>query len=147
MTSSSKAPVGDRYVLPTGKDDASRLDVIHAVYGPVSLRALTAAGIDTATRAADIGCGTGTVTRWMAEQMGAAGRVDGIDIAPEQIEVARATAPGAGAAAITYQQGSAYEPGLSERAYDVVFCRLVLCHLQEPAKAVAKIFAVVGTKP
>jgi 2-polyprenyl-3-methyl-5-hydroxy-6-metoxy-1,4-benzoquinol methylase len=107
MTSSSKAPVGDRYVLPTGKDDASRLDVIHAVYGPVSLRALTAAGIDTATRAADIGCGTGTVTRWMAEQMGAAGRVDGIDIAPEQIEVARATAPGAGAAAITYQQGSA----------------------------------------
>ena len=139
MSDASKAPVGDRYVLPTGTDDAVRLDVIHAVYGPASLRALEAAAVASATRAADIGCGTGTVTRWMAAQMGSSGQVVGIDIAPEQVEVAKATAPSAGSAAITYQTGSAYDTGLPDASFDLVFCRLVLCHLQDPAKAVAQV--------
>jgi SAM-dependent methyltransferase len=138
MTSHPTAQVGDKYVLPTGKDDAARLDVIHAVYGPVSLRGLEAARIGEARRAADIGCGTGTVSRWMASRMGPGGRVDAIDIAPEQIDVARSAAAGAGFSDIHYQVGSAYEPGLPESAFDVVFCRLVLCHLKEPSKAVAQ---------
>ncbi len=138
MTSSREGVIGDGYVLPTGKDDAARLDTIHSVYGAVSLRGLEAASIGTATRAADIGCGTGTVSRWMAARMGAQARVDAIDIAPEQIEVARATASEAGAGAIHYRVGSAYEPGLPEDAFDLVFCRLVLCHLNEPEKAVAE---------
>ncbi|MCX7346395.1 MAG: class I SAM-dependent methyltransferase [Alphaproteobacteria bacterium] len=138
MTSTPVSEIGDKYVLPTGTDDAARLDVIHAVYGPVSIRGLEAAAVSTAARVADIGCGTGTVSRWMAARMGASGRVDAIDIAPEQIEVARAAPVNAGSAAIHYQVGSAYEPGLPENAFDVVFCRLVLCHLKEPQKAVVQ---------
>ena len=65
------------------------------------------------------------------------GSVDAIDIAEEQVEVARSSPAPPGAAPIQYHVGSAYEPGLPERSYDVVFCRLVLCHLQEPARAVA----------
>jgi len=130
--------VGDKYVLPTGEEDRSRLDLIHAVYGPVSERGLEAARIAEAARAADIGCGTGTVSRWMAARMGSTGKVDGLDIAPEQIQVAKSTPPKPGAAMIAYSVGSAYEPGLPEGAYDVVFCRLVLCHLKEPEKAVAE---------
>jgi SAM-dependent methyltransferase len=67
--------VGDDYVLPTGPDDKSRLDLIHAVYGPISLQALDAARIGDATRVADIGCGTGTIARWMAQQIGPGGGV------------------------------------------------------------------------
>jgi 2-polyprenyl-3-methyl-5-hydroxy-6-metoxy-1,4-benzoquinol methylase len=136
MASSPKAPVGDKYVLPTGKDDEARLDVIHLVYGPVSMTALEAAGIGEAARAADIGCGTGVVSRWMAGRMGATGRVDGIDISPEQVGVAGATAAAAGSGAVAYQVGNAYEPSLPEGAFDIVFCRLVLCHLKEPSRAV-----------
>ena len=138
MTAPTQPHRGDRYVLPTGKDDAARLDLIHAVYGPCSLKALEAAAIEKAERAADIGCGTGTVARWMASRIGPAGRVDAIDIAPEQIDVARAAPSGTGSASIHYQLGSAYEPGLPEDAFDLVFCRLVLCHLKEPQNAVAQ---------
>lgn len=138
MTSPSKAQVGDKYVLPTGKDDAVRLDIIHAVYGAVSVRGLEAASIGAATRAADIGCGTGTVSRLMAARMGSAARVDAIDIAPEQIELARSTPAEAGSGSIHFELGSAYEPGLPESAFDIVFSRLVLCHLKEPKKAVAQ---------
>ena len=136
MTSQSTPRVGDKYVLPTGKADEARLDVIHAVYGPVSLRGLEAAGIGDAVRAADIGCGSGTVSRWMAAKMGPSGRVDAVDIAPEQIDVARSAEAQDEASPIHYRVGSAYEPGLPESAFDVVFCRLVLCHLKEPHKAV-----------
>lgn len=129
--------VGDKYVLPTGSQDAARLDVIHEVYGPVSLRALEAAGMDGVGRAADIGCGTGTMSRWLAARMGEGARVDAIDISEDQLAVARGTPAAAGAAAITYRAASAYEPGLPEGQYDVAFIRLVLCHLKEPEKAVA----------
>ena len=123
-------------MLPTGKGDSARLDVIHAVYGAVSERGLEAASIGAAARAVDIGCGSGTVSRWMAAKMGPSGRVDALDIAPEQIDVARSAGAQDGASPIHYQVGSAYEPGLPEGAFDVVFCRLVLCHLNAPQKAV-----------
>ena len=138
MTSQPPNQVGDNYVLPTGREDQSRLDLIHAVYGRVSKLGLEAAAISGVSRAADIGCGTGTVSRWMAERMGASGRVVAIDIAPEQIDVARSVAAAPGAASIHYAVGSAYEPTLEENAFDLVFCRLVLCHLKEPGKAVAQ---------
>ena len=141
--SASGNPVGDKYVLPTGSNDAARLDVIHAVYGAVSEKGLEQASIRDAARAADIGCGTGTVSRWMASRMGPAGRVDAIDIAPEQIEVAKGTEVKGGASPIHYQVGSAYEPGLPESIYDVVFCRLVLCHLKDPQEAVARMARLV----
>jgi SAM-dependent methyltransferase len=138
MPSAPVDPVGDRYVLPTGSADSERLDVIHAVYGALSEKGLEQASIGSAMRAADIGCGTGTVSRWMAARMAPAGRIDAIDIAPDQIEVASSITPRAGSAAIHYQLGSAYQPGLPESAYDVVFCRLVLCHLKQPQEAVAQ---------
>ncbi|HET7715239.1 MAG TPA: methyltransferase domain-containing protein [Bauldia sp.] len=138
MTSQPVTQVGDRYVLPTGQDDRSRLDLIHSVYGRISLAGLEAAKLGDAARAADIGCGTGTISRWMAQRIGASGRVDAIDIAPEQIDVAKSVPAMPGASAIHYKVGSAYEPELPESAFDIVFCRLVLCHLKEPDKAVAQ---------
>jgi SAM-dependent methyltransferase len=138
MGSAPNDHVGDKYVLPTGSDDAAWLDVIHAVYGAISETGLERASIGDAARAADIGCGTGTVSRWMASRMGPAGRVDAIDIAPEQIEVAKGIGAEGGASRIHYHVGSAYEPGFPEDVYDVVFCRLVLCHLKDPQKAVTR---------
>lgn len=138
MTSAPIDRVGDDYVLPTGADDKSRLDLIHLVYGRVSRLGLEAAEIGKVSRAADIGCGTGTVSRWIAERIGPSGRVDAIDIAPEQIDVARSTPAAPGSAAIHYATGSVYEPTLEESAFDLVFCRLVLCHLKEPGNAVAQ---------
>jgi len=129
--------VGDRYVLPTGAQDAARLDVIHEVYGPVSVRGLEAAGMEGVRRAADIGCGTGTMSRWLAARMGAGSILDAIDISEDQLAVARLAQRANGVGTINYGVASAYEPGLPDAQYDVVFMRLVLCHLKEPDRAVA----------
>jgi SAM-dependent methyltransferase len=143
MTAQPVSRVGDDYVLPTGSDDKSRLDLIHAVYGPVSVRGLEAARIVECTRVADVGCGTGTVARWIAERIGPAGSVDAIDVAAEQVEVARSMASPAGAGVIEYHVGSAYELPLPRESFDLVFCRLVLCHLQDPARAVAQMASLL----
>ena len=135
--------VGDRYVLPTGSQDAARLDVIQEVYGPISIRGLEAAGMDGVRRAADIGCGTGTMSRWLAERMGEGSSVDGIDISEDQLAVARMGQPSTGSARITYSLASAYEPALPSAQYDIVFVRLVLCHLKEPDRAVAAMAALL----
>jgi ubiquinone/menaquinone biosynthesis C-methylase UbiE len=138
MTAQKKQNVGDNYVLPTGADDAGRLDLIQTVYGPISFRGLEAAGISQAKRAADIGCGTGTISRWMAQRMGPDGQVDAIDISKDQIDIAKARPVEQDSGEIDFAEGSAYEPPLSANTYDVVFCRLVLCHLKEPSRAVAQ---------
>jgi SAM-dependent methyltransferase len=138
MTAQPVTRVGDDYVLPTGSDDKARLDLIHAVYGPVSVRGLEAARIGECTRVADVGCGTGTIARWIADRVGPAGSVDAIDVAPDQVAVARSTPSPQGAGSITYHVGSVYELGLPEESFDLVFCRLLLCHLQDPDRAVAQ---------
>ncbi|MFN0194241.1 MAG: class I SAM-dependent methyltransferase [Aestuariivirga sp.] len=135
--STTPRDVGDKYALPTGATDAARLDVIHEVYAPISFRGLEAAGIGDAHRAADVGCGTGTMSRWLAERMGEGSKVDAIDISEDQLDVARASQPAAGAGTINYSLGSAYETNLPDGQYDIAFVRLVLCHLKDPDKAVA----------
>ncbi len=143
MTKQAAEKVGDNYVLPTGKSDAARLDLLHAVYGPVSLRGLEAAGPAEGMRACDIGCGTGTVTRVIAAKVGKSGHVTGVDIAQAQIDIAQAEALPVTSASIEYKVGSAYEPPVKPGSCDVVFCRLVLCHLTDPAKAVAQMASLL----
>lgn len=110
--------------------------------------ATRAAGqIGEASRVAAVGCGTGTIARWMAQRLGREGSVDAVDIADEQVKVARSTAAPTGAARIRYQVGSAYEPGLPEQSYDVVFCRLVLVDMdfeRHPYHAVLLVLRVLS---
>ena len=48
-----------------------------------------AAGVWAGDRALDVACGTGVVTRLLAERVGPAGTVVGLDINPEMLAVAR----------------------------------------------------------
>jgi trans-aconitate methyltransferase len=52
-----------------------------------------AAGVQPGGRALDVACGTGVVTRILAERMGPAGTVVGLDINPGMLAVARVVAP------------------------------------------------------
>jgi demethylmenaquinone methyltransferase/2-methoxy-6-polyprenyl-1,4-benzoquinol methylase len=52
--------------------------------------AVRATGIGTAATAVDVACGTGKLTRALAERVGPAGRVVGIDLSPGMLQVAAA---------------------------------------------------------
>ncbi|MGC5165434.1 class I SAM-dependent methyltransferase [Luteimicrobium sp. DT211] len=84
---------------------------------------------------ADLGCGTGTLTRLLSD---GGYRVDGLDLSPEMLRHARRKAPGA-----RFVLGDAADPALERAAYDVVLCRHVLWVLPSPEDALARWVALL----
>jgi SAM-dependent methyltransferase len=84
----------------------------------------------TPARVADLGCGTGTLTRLLIDEGYA---VDGLDFSPEMISRARAKAPEA-----TLTVGDAADPPLELDVYDVVLSRHALWAMPDPVAAFAR---------
>lgn len=80
-------------------------------------------------RIADLGCGTGTLTRLLTDEGYA---VDGVDFSPEMVDRARAKVPEA-----TFWVADAADPRLEAGAYDVVLSRHVLWAMPDPVAAIA----------
>jgi ubiquinone/menaquinone biosynthesis C-methylase UbiE len=93
--------------------------------------------------AAEIGCGIGLTARWVAAQVGPAGSVVGVDASSEQLRLAEKGAAQAGAAEagpanLSFREGNADDTGLPRDAFDLVYSRFLLCHLTDPARALAE---------
>jgi SAM-dependent methyltransferase len=141
---SSHAPEGSAvYVLVTGEAGAARLRLLHEVYGASTEALLTELGLGPGMHAVDIGCGTGTVARWMAAQVGRGGAAFGVDVSQAQLEVARREAQRLGQAQLRFVQADAYQTGLPRAAFDVVYCRFLLCHLTQPERALREMIALL----
>lgn len=125
----------ERYVLATGAEGEARLAVVNEVHGPDTRAFLTRAGLKPGMRVADIGCGIGTISCWMAEQVGANGTVVGVDVSADQVATARRRAEAVGIENVTFAAAGAYDTGLDANSFDLVFCRFVLMHLQRPEEA------------
>ena len=81
-------------------------------------------------RVADLGCGTGTLSKLLTEE---GYDVTGVDFSPEMILRARAKAPG-----VEFVEADAAAPPLDPAAYDVVLSRHVLWAIPDPAAALAR---------
>lgn len=78
------------------------------------------AGVRAGGRALDVACGTGAVTRLLAERVGPEGKVVGLDINPGMLAVARIAAP---LPNIEWLEGSAVSMTLPDAAFDTVVCQ------------------------
>ena len=87
-------------------------------------------------RVADLGCGTGTLTRLLTDE---GYRVDGVDFSAEMIRRARAKVPDA-----RFVVGDAAIPALRPHSYDVVLSRHVLWAMPDPATAFARWVELLG---
>ena len=139
-------PSGDgstQYVLVTGEAGAARLRLLHLVYGRSTEALLTELGLTRGMSAADIGCGTGTVSRWLAGRVGSAGLVVGVDVSEAQLDVARRDAERQGLTQLRFQHADAYATRLPRESFDFVYCRFLLCHLSQPERALAEMRALL----
>lgn len=133
----------EHYILATGGKDVKRLRLLHEVYGPGTEALFHRVGLRNGQRVVEIGCGSGNIACWVAEQIAPGGSVVGIDISGDQIEQARQQALRRNLRNIEFQVADAYSPRLPEGSFDVVYCRLVLMHLTRPAAGLAAMRALV----
>jgi ubiquinone/menaquinone biosynthesis C-methylase UbiE len=141
MATIDQTIVGDDYVLKTGDSGAERLRLLDKVYGASTRRMLLEGGLKPGMRVLDMACGVGTVTCWIAAQVGKSGAVVAADVSPDQLSVARATCDGF--PAVEFIEASVYDTGLAAESFDIVHTRLLLCHLTRPEDAIAEFYRVL----
>ncbi|TQM64849.1 class I SAM-dependent methyltransferase [Humibacillus xanthopallidus] len=90
---------------------------------------------DAPARVADLGCGTGTLTRLLTDEGYV---VDGLDFSPEMVERARAKVPEA-----RFVVADAGDPPLPAGEYDVVLSRHVLWAMDDPEEALSRWVALL----
>jgi hypothetical protein len=97
-------------------------------------------GLCAGMRVLDLACGTGIMSHWIAKQVGPTGTVVGGDISRDQLAYARAQgAHGEASRPPEFVELNAYDTGLPAASFDMVHCRLLLCHLERPADALREI--------
>ncbi|ULE34354.1 methyltransferase domain-containing protein [Mycobacterium sp. IDR2000157661] len=92
--------------------------------------------------AVDVACGTGVVTRLVAERVGPTGKVVGVDLVQEMLDVAAAT-PSSGAP-IDWRQGDAQSLPLPDESYDLALCQLGLMFFPDRSAALREILRVLS---
>lgn len=99
---------------------------------------LIAAGLRPGATVVELGCGDGTWTRKLAEEVGPDGAVFAFDADEALVDAARR----AGGPAL-YETGSAYDTGLPDASVDLVVARHLFAHLGDPGRALAEIARIL----
>jgi len=101
---------------------------------------LSEIGFPPAARVLEVGCGTGAVTRVLAQRPGVAEAV-GVD--PSPVFVAKASELAAGMGNISFEEGDGRALRFGDGDFDMVVCHTVLCHVPEPERVLAEAFRVL----
>ncbi|MEU5837128.1 class I SAM-dependent methyltransferase [Streptomyces diacarni] len=117
-------------------------DTVEDVMDLALLEELTAVDWERLRRVADLGCGTGRTGAWL-RQRGVPGTLDGVDLTPGMLRVARAKG-----VHDRLVEGDVRATGLESGAYDLVISSLIDEHLPElgPYYAEAGRIAAPGGK-
>src|SRR5690554_6814084 len=110
--------------MTTTDQPTNPADTYQSYFGPAMLEPLSDQVLAIAPPAPgdhvlDLACGTGILTRRIAEATGIAGRVLGVDVNPAMIEVAQRL----GGASIEYQTGDGTALDLPDATFDAVYCQ------------------------
>ncbi len=133
----------EEYVLATGQEGADRLLIVQRVHGEDTADLFHRLGDLKGKRVADLGCGVGAISRWIASYVGESGSVWGIDVSEAQIEQAKQLTEQQGIKNIQYSVASAYKTGLPREAFDVAYCRFLLMHVREPERVLAEMYSLI----
>jgi SAM-dependent methyltransferase len=124
----------NHYVIRGGVPGRERLRFIASVLQPGTDALLNRAGIATGARCLDVGCGGGDMTAVLARRVGPSGRVLGIDLDTEKLDLCRREAAELGLHNVDFQLADLREWQPPD-PFDVIYIRFVLTHLPDPAAA------------
>jgi ubiquinone/menaquinone biosynthesis C-methylase UbiE len=125
---SSQQFIGDE-----AENEISRLESQARVRWPQEVVVLRNAGLKAGTRIADIGCGSGIITEYLANEVGASGLVVGIENSEKIFNIAKTrTAKYNQVQIIKNDACNLVE--IKDNSFDLVYARFLLQHLPDPSK-------------
>jgi SAM-dependent methyltransferase len=133
------------YVLGYDEAEYVRLEMQAKSLEPFARQALAAAGVGAGWRCLDVACGTGAVTRLLGEMVGATGAVHAVDLDIRHADVTVAKLRADGPDIYSTEQFDATGPGSPRGApFNLVFARLLICHMTDPAGTVKNLWSWVA---
>jgi SAM-dependent methyltransferase len=127
----------NRYIIRGGVEGRERLRLLARVLRPTTLSLFERIGIKPRMACLDVGCGGGDVAFELARLVGSGGKVVGIDRDETKLELARGQGVAERLGNVEFQT-TEIGSGQLGSAFDVVYARFLLTHLQDPLGALAK---------
>lgn len=140
MTKATAEQAG-RYVLDGGDEDLRRLLSIAEVAAETARRAFRRVGIGAGWTAIDCGCGPIGALAVLAEMVGPAGRVVGVDFSEPTIQRARSVVAALGLQNVELAVGDIHnlDAATVGGPFDLAFTRCFLMHQADPARTLGQI--------
>jgi len=112
-----------------------RLEMLELWNDPGTTRRLNQLGVTNGWRCLEVGPGRGSITRWLANTVGATGSVVAADIDPRFLTQMPSN--------VEVQKLDIREHDLEPAHYDLVHSRFVLMHLPDPATALTRMITAL----
>ncbi len=129
------------YILEVGTKGFDRLKFLNDVFGEHSRNFLSRAGLREGQEILEIGCGTGSMTTWIAQRVGETGHVIAVDVSDKQIEIAKQSVRNLGISNVTFLCSTVEDLDLENNSADLVYARFLLMHLKDVKYVLQKIKA------
>jgi len=139
VSSGDDAAAG-RVVYSLGSSPAER-DRLRRQSGELrdhSVLLLDRVGVAEGWQAIDLGCGPSGILDLLADRVGPAGRVVGLDFEPANVALAHEFAAERGLTNVAVLRGDAHRTGFPSASYDLVHARTLLINIPDPAAVVAE---------
>ena len=118
------------YPIERRAGEIERLHIQSEAMAPDTEVILDRIGVKAGWSCLDIGCGPRGITGLLSKRVGASGRVVGLDMDAQFLEVARAGAP----KNVEFRQGDAYGSDLPAGSFDLVHMRFVASTAGDPER-------------
>ena len=119
------------------RETARRFAGLDAVFDPVTRAHLTRLGIPPGARCLEVGAGSGSIARWMADQVGEAGHVLAVDLDPRWCR-------SDGRAQLEVRALDLVAEPVPPGPWDVIHERLVLQHIPERLDVLGRLVAALA---
>jgi len=108
--------------------ERQRLALMSRLLDPLHRRCLAAQGVGPGMRTLEVGCGNGSVSGWLAGQVGPTGHAVAVDLDLSLV---------ADAGGVEFRQADILAGPVAPADFDLVTCRAVLHHVHDAHEAVA----------
>ena len=106
-----------------------RLRALETVHDSSTQRRLLTTGLKAGCRCLEVGPGTGSIMRWLANRVGTHGQVTALDLNPRFISHTRLPN-------VEVRQADICHVALQAKSFDLIHCRHVLIHSSDPQAAI-----------